>query len=97
MVYDEYTMLVGKAKLQSSASGVAALGGGARVWGREVAMGAWERLETLELLVPALGDGGSMADIGRTGKLWKVDVGLEEIGGSGVEMSSVVAKWCREI
>ncbi|KAL9106260.1 MAG: hypothetical protein Q9187_008582 [Circinaria calcarea] len=99
MAYEEYTMLAGRAKLYSSASGAAALGNGARVWGREVAMGAWERLEALELLVPALGagGGGSMADVGRTGKLWRVDVGLEEIGGSGVEMSSVMAKWCREI
>ena len=99
MAYDEYTMLAGKAKLQSSASGAAALGGGSRVWGREVAMGAWERLESLELLVPVFGVGasGTSADVGRAGKLWKIDVGLEEIGASRLEMSSVMAKWCREI
>ena len=100
MAYDEYISLAEKAKLISSASGAAALGGGARVWGREVAMGAWERLEALELLVPALGTGGggsSITDIGRAGKLWKVDVGLEEIGMGGAEMSSVMAKWCREL
>ncbi|MCJ1234350.1 hypothetical protein MMC14_002311 [Varicellaria rhodocarpa] len=99
MAYDEYTSLAEKAKLVSSASGAAALGGGAKIWGRDIAMGAWERLEALELLIPALGAGGGagVTDIGRAGKLWKVDVGLEEIGMSGVDMSAVMSKWCREI
>ena len=99
MAYDEYLNLASRAKLLSSASGATALGGAARVWGRDVALGAWEKLETLELLVPALGTGGAggMADVGRTGKLWKVDVGLEEIGGSRLDMSSIMARWCKEI
>ncbi|MCJ1292115.1 hypothetical protein MMC34_003665 [Xylographa carneopallida] len=99
MAYDEYTSLASRAKMLSSASGAAAVGGGARVWGRDVALGAWERLELLELLVPALGAGGgaAMAEVGRSGKLWKVDVGLEEIGASQLEMGSVMAKWCKEI
>ena len=99
MAYDEYTSLAERAKLLSSASGAAAFGGGARVWGREVAMGAWERLEALDLLVPALGPGtsGGMAGAGRGGKLWKVDIALEEIGESGLEMSSTMLKWCKEI
>ncbi|MCJ1393108.1 hypothetical protein MMC18_005980 [Xylographa bjoerkii] len=99
MAYDEYTNLASRAKNLSSASGAAAVGGGARVWGRDVALGAWERLEALELLVPALGvgGGGAMAEVGRSGKLWKVDVGLEEIGASRLEMGSVMARWCREI
>ena len=99
MAYDEYTTLADRAKLLSSASGAAAFGGGARVWSREVAMGAWERLEALGLLVPALGPGnsGGMAGVGRGGKLWKVDVALEEIGESRLEMSSTMLKWCKEI
>ncbi|MCJ1434597.1 hypothetical protein MMC27_003966 [Xylographa pallens] len=99
MAYDEYTSLASRAKMLSTASGAAAVGGGARVWGRDVALGAWERLELLELLVPALGAGGgaAMAEVGRSGKLWKVDVGLEEIGASRLEMGSVMARWCREI
>ncbi|MCJ1419906.1 hypothetical protein MMC32_006262 [Xylographa parallela] len=99
MAYDEYTSLASRAKMLSSASGAAAVGGGARVWGRDVALGAWERLELLELLVPALGAGGgaAMAEVGRSGKLWKVDVGLEEIGASRLEMGSVMARWCKEI
>jgi len=99
MAYDEYVSLASRAKLLSSASGAAALGGVGRVWSRDVAMGAWERLEGLELLVPALGagGGGGMADVGRGGRLWKVDVGLEEIGGGGLEMSAVMGGWCRRI
>jgi origin recognition complex subunit 4 len=99
MAYDEYLTLSSKAKIQSSASGAIAVGGGARVWGREVAMGAWERLEALDLLVPAMGIGGAsgMADVGRAGKLWKVDVALEEIGACGLEMGTAMTKWCKEI
>lgn len=99
MAYDEYVTLASRAKLLSSASGAAALGGAGRVWTREVAIGAWERLEGLELLMPALGagGGGGIADVGRAGRLWKVDVGLEEIGGARVEMSAVMAGWCRKI
>ena len=99
MAYDEYTNLASRAKMLSSASGAAAVGGGARLWGRDVALRAWERLEALELLVPALGAGGSgaVAAVGCSGKLWKVDVGLEEIGASGLEMSSVMGRWCKEI
>lgn len=97
LAYDEYLNLASRAKMLSSASGAMATGGGARVWGREVAMGAWERLEALELLVPALGAGGAgaMADVGRSGKLWKVDVGLEEIGASRLEMSAAMMRWCK--
>lgn len=97
MAYDEYCVLSNKMKLQISASGTMALGGGARIWGREVAIRAWERLELLELLIPALGGAGGVADVGRPGKLWKVDVGLEEIGACGLEMNSMMTKWCKEI
>ena len=98
MAYDEYTTLANKMKTQSSASGVLAVGGGARVWGKDVALGAWENLEELELLVPVIGASGSGGgDVGRRGKLYKVDMALEEIGGSGIEMSAVMAKWCKEI
>ena len=36
--------------------------------------------------------------VGRAdGRMWRVDVGLEEIGPSASGMSEVMAKWCREI
>lgn len=62
-----------------------ALGSSAKVWGRDVALGCWERLQDVGLLVVA---GGAM---------WKVDVGLEEIAGSVEGLSAVMGKWCREI
>ena len=99
MAYDEYSMLAGRVKVQSSASGAIALGAGAKFWGKEVALAAWENLAKLDLIVPALGSGGGGGggDTSRGGRMWKVDIGLEEIGGCGLEMSGVVAKWCREI
>ena len=99
MAYDEYIILTDRAKLQSSSSGAAALGAGARLWGRDIALGCWERLEELKLLIPVIGLGGGNRTVGseRAGKLVKVDVALEEIAASGAGMSSVMARWCREI
>ena len=97
LVYEEYVNLASKLKMQTSASGQLAVGGGGgRVWGRGVAKGEWERLISLELVLPATG--GTMAGRGRgeQGRMWRVDVGLEEIGGS-VKMGPVMARWCREI
>lgn len=96
MAYDEYSSLTSKHKIQTSSSGVTALGSSAKVWGREVAMGSWERLADCELLVPAgLGGlGAGPRDVGREGRMWKVDVGLNEIPDS-VELNAVMRKWCR--
>jgi len=96
MVYDEYVALASKSKMQSSAAGQMAVGGGVRVWSIELAKGAWERLVNLKLVLPAVGGGR-----GGKGEMWRVDVGLEEIGGclEGMEGTSLggLGKWCREI
>ena len=98
MVYEEYVALAGKSKLQSSAAGQMAVGGGARVWSKGVSKGAWEHLANLELVLPAVsaGRGG-----GERGQMWRVDVGLEEIGvgleGVDVPGKAGLIKWCREI
>lgn len=94
MAYDEYTTLIGRQRVQSSTSGMLALGGGSRVWGRGVAEMAWERLASLGLLLPA-GIGGAR-QAGMEGRMWKVDVTLEEIP-AAVKLNSVLARWCREI
>ena len=97
MAYDEYQRLASRVKAQSSAAGQTAVGSGARVWGREIASGAWEHLANLELILPATGGGGK-GEMGRAnGRMWRVDVGLEEIGPSASGMNSVMAKWCKEI
>jgi origin recognition complex subunit 4 len=95
MAYDEYSSLVGRQRIQSSASGMLAVGGGVRVWSRGVAGIAWERLISLGLLVPS-GIGGGKGHGGLDGRMWKVDVALEEIP-AAVKLGSVLAKWCREL
>ncbi|RDW58095.1 hypothetical protein BP6252_13506 [Coleophoma cylindrospora] len=97
MAYDEYTSLTSRHKIQTSSTGIAALGASAKVWGREVALGAWERLAEYELLIPATMGAASGRDIGIGGRMWKVDVGLEEISGSLEGLTGIMAKWCREI
>lgn len=97
MVYEEYVALASKSKLQSSAAGQMAVGGGARVWSKDVSKGAWEHLSSLELVLPAVGAGRG----GGRGEMWRVDVGLEEIGvgleGVDVPGKAGLGKWCKEI
>ncbi|EGP87259.1 uncharacterized protein MYCGRDRAFT_93387 [Zymoseptoria tritici IPO323] len=83
LAYDEYKNLASKAKLQASASGALAQGAGSRVWGKAVAKGAWEGLVECGLVM----------EDGRGGR---VDVAMEEIGGSGVDLGAW-GRWCREI
>ncbi|KAM5375303.1 hypothetical protein ACJZ2D_006132 [Fusarium nematophilum] len=97
MAYDEYSSLMGKQRVHSATSGMLAVGGGVRVWSRGVAGIAWERLISLGLLVPAgIGGARSLGHAGLEGKMWKVDVALEEIP-AAVKLSTVLARWCREI
>jgi origin recognition complex subunit 4 len=97
MVYDEYSSLTSRHKIQTSSTGLTAMGSGAKVWGRDIALGAWEKLAEYEVLVPMGVGGGRGQDSGATGRMWKVDVGLEEISGSVNGLSGVMSKWCREI
>ena len=97
MAYDEYSSLTSRYKIQTSSTGATALGASAKVWGRDVSLAAWERLAEYELLVPAGIGGGGARDFGAGGRMWKVDVGLEEITGSVEAMSGVMVKWCGEI
>ena len=82
--YEEYKVLASKQKLQASASGALAQGAGSRVWSKDVAKGAWEDLIAFGLVI----------EDGTRGV--RVDVGLEEIGMSGMELGSW-GRWCREI
>ncbi len=70
-----------------------------KVWGREVAKGAWEELGEWEILVPSwLGKRG---DEGVETRMWRVDVSLEEVGASlesvGKGVGDVLGKWCKEV
>ncbi|ESZ92933.1 hypothetical protein SBOR_6706 [Sclerotinia borealis F-4128] len=95
MAYDEYSSLTSRHKIQTSSTGVAALGGSAKVWGRDVALGAWERLVEYDLLISAAIGAAQVGGI--AGRMWKVDIALEEIPGSVEGLNGVMLKWCREI
>lgn len=95
MAYDEYTTLIGRQRVQSATSGMLAMGGGVRVWGRGIAESSWERLVSLDLLLPTgMGARGGYGGIG--GRMWKVDVTLEEIP-TAVKLNAIHARWCKEI
>jgi len=96
MAYEEYVALASKSRMQSSAAGQMAVGGGARVWSKELARGAWEHLGKLELVLPAVGGSRGAGK----GEMWRVDVGLEEIGGvleSESGRGGQLGRWCKEI
>ncbi|KAM3085221.1 origin recognition complex subunit 4 [Clarireedia jacksonii] len=95
MAYDEYSSLTSRHKIQTSSTGVTALGGSAKVWGRDVALGAWERLVDYDVLIPAAIGAAQVG--GLAGRMWKVDVALEEIPGCVDSLPGVMQKWCREI
>ncbi|KAK0735730.1 origin recognition complex subunit 4 C-terminus-domain-containing protein [Apiosordaria backusii] len=97
MAYDEYSSLMSKQRVQTASSGLLVLGGGTRVWGRNIAGMAWERLVALGLLVPAASGGRGTAGLsGLDSKMWKLDVALEEIP-AAVKLNAVLARWCKEI
>ncbi|RPB21721.1 origin recognition complex, subunit 4 [Terfezia boudieri ATCC MYA-4762] len=106
MAYDEYKSLAAKVKVQNSIGSTIAGGGvpgggqGGKLWSREVAVGAWEGLGRWEVLVPVT-VGGVQGGVGREGRMWRVDVGLGEIGRwagqSGGVLGGVLGRWCREI
>ncbi|RKF59258.1 Origin recognition complex subunit 4 [Erysiphe neolycopersici] len=106
MAYEEYSSLTSRHKIQTSNSGIKAIGAsGAKVWGRQVSLDAWEKLARYELLIPVTASGASLfgaaaghgRDCSITGRMWKVDVALEEIPGSVETLSKVMVKWCKEI
>ncbi|KAK8042550.1 origin recognition complex subunit 4 [Apiospora phragmitis] len=97
MAYDEYSSQMGKQRVQSAGSGMLALGAGGRVWGRGIAGMAWERIASLGLLIPAgIGGRSNSAYGGLEGKMFKLDVVLEEIPGA-VELPGFLTKWCTQI
>lgn len=101
MAYDEYVTLTSTLKVQNSASGVTA----GRLWGKEVALGAWERLGEYGVLTPAVlgvAGQGRQGGMGREGRMWRVEVGLGEVGaclerGAAGQGRGGLGKWCREV
>ena len=86
--YAEYVRLLTSAKTSASVSGASATPG--RVWGRDVAREAWEKLVTWGLVNP-VGSGNGTAD----GRMFRVEVSFEEV----VEMAGsggTLGKWWRD-
>lgn len=83
LAYEEYKALASKTKLQATASG--AMGAGSRVCGKDVARRAWGDIIEAGLVMEDRRGGGG-----------RVDIALEEIEGSGVELGQW-GRWCREI
>lgn len=103
LVYDEYVEAANELKKERSSalSGVgSAVGGvaGYRIWSKEVARAAWERLEAIDLILDLSQHSGSKAaaDTGVRDeiKLVKVDVGLLEIG-KMIGRSHPLYRWTR--
>ncbi|KAL4783672.1 origin recognition complex subunit 4 C-terminus-domain-containing protein [Aspergillus varians] len=70
--YAEYVRLLTSAKTSASVSGASVTPG--RVWGRDVAREAWERLVSWELISP-VGGGSGTAD----GRMFRVEISFEEV------------------
>ncbi|GIC85249.1 origin recognition complex subunit 4 [Aspergillus udagawae] len=86
--YAEYVRLLTSAKTSASVSGATVTPG--RVWGRDVAREAWEKLVSWGLINP-VGGGSGTAD----GRMFRVEISFEEVvamAGSGGSLG----KWWRE-
>ncbi|KAL4903646.1 origin recognition complex subunit 4 C-terminus-domain-containing protein [Aspergillus multicolor] len=70
--YAEYVRLLTSAKTSASVSGASVTPG--RVWGRDVAREAWERLVSWGLISP-VGGGSGTAD----GRMFRVEISFEEV------------------
>ncbi|KAK6529004.1 hypothetical protein TWF694_004227 [Orbilia ellipsospora] len=93
MAYDEYKTLVSRVKIYSQTTW------GMKLWGKDVALAAWERLAEWELIVPVVGAAAHGGGIGvtasllvgsgnsgvgrRESRMFRVDVGLLEIKRQG--------------
>jgi len=96
MVYEVYSSLVSRSRIHFSS--VTALGqptilpGGAiQLWGRDVAIRAWERLGEIGLWTSASGEG--------RGKFVRCEVGLTEVMGiceRGKLLTSAMRGWFKE-
>ncbi|KAL5047238.1 origin recognition complex subunit 4 C-terminus-domain-containing protein [Aspergillus fruticulosus] len=86
--YAEYVRLLTSAKTSASVSGASVTPG--RVWGRDVAREAWERLVAWGLVSP-VGGGSGTAD----GRMFRVEISFEEVVGL-VGKGGSLGRWWRD-
>lgn len=94
-MYEEYVRLLTSAKASASAYGATATAG--RVWGREVAREAWEKLVEWGLIMAA--DGGGNSGGGSAGDLqmFRLEISFEEvIAERGEKGCGALGRWWRE-
>lgn len=90
MAYEEYSSLVGKARIASAAGGAITSGASTKIWSREAAIREWDRLINYGFLLPIQ---GTVAPFG----MYRVDVALEEIAPSVPDLDRVLERWCKQI
>lgn len=95
IAYDEYSEMaksISRERAQATTS--SGVGAGYRIWSKEVARSAWERLEGLDLILPlntaSKGTDASRDDI----KMVKVDTGLLELRNM-INKNNPLFKWTR--
>ncbi|KAL4751691.1 hypothetical protein BDW72DRAFT_89061 [Aspergillus terricola var. indicus] len=86
--YAEYVRLLTSAKTSASVSGASVTPG--RVWGKDVAREAWERLVAWGLVSP-VGGGSGTAD----GRMFRVEISFEEVVGL-VGKGGSLGRWWRD-
>ncbi|KAK9370250.1 origin recognition complex subunit 4 C-terminus-domain-containing protein [Lipomyces kononenkoae] len=107
LAYEEYLSQAGKTRLAEASAG-ALITMPFRVWSREQAVGAWEALERIGLVVNVSdvsgGGGGGGGSTGRGGnaisEMQAPEIGLMELGEVVKDMrgvNSVVRQWCSSL
>jgi origin recognition complex subunit 4 len=86
--YTEYVRLLTSAKAKASSSGATATPG--RIWGRDVAREAWEKLAHWGLVVP-IGGGNGTTD----GRMYRIEVSFEELS-EMVNTGGSLGRWWRD-
>ncbi|KAI5286328.1 hypothetical protein KEM54_006877 [Ascosphaera aggregata] len=91
-VYSEYVRLITSAKVSASVSGAAATSG--RVWSKDVAREAWEKLAEWGLIVPANVGTAGAGDLRKFRMETPFEEVLDELGEQ--EAGGALGKWWRE-
>jgi origin recognition complex subunit 4 len=86
--YAEYVRLLISARASAAASGASATPG--RIWGKDVAREAWEKLIDWGIVVPL--SGGSTGD----GRMFKIEISFEEVTNLAGNGGGALGRWWRE-
>lgn len=89
-VFAEYVRLLTSAKASASAQGATATPG--RVWGKDAAREAWEKLVGWGLVAPTSG-GSGIGD----GRMFRVEISFEDVvDGMGPGGAGALGRWWRD-